>query len=122
MRIDLLVNDFTFRAFHDGFIVLFESNFKRNYIHVRDISRVFQHCLINFNTMKENVFNVGLSTANISKLELCKKIKEQVKKTLSFLRRKLDQIRIKEIILFLIKNLKPQDSLLNTLLKVVSAN
>jgi len=79
MRIDLLVNDFTFRAFHDGFIVLFESNFKRNYIHVRDISRVFQHCLINFNNMKENVFNVGLSTANISKLELCKKIKEQVK-------------------------------------------
>ena len=78
MRIDLLVNDFTFRAVHDGFIVLFESNFKRNYIHVRDISRVFQHCLVNFHNMKSNVFNVGLSTANISKLELCKKIKEQV--------------------------------------------
>ena len=73
MRIDLLVNDFTFRAVHDGFIVLFESNFKRNYIHVRDISRVFQHCLVNFHNMKSNVFNVGLSTANISKLELCKK-------------------------------------------------
>jgi len=78
MRIDLLVNDFTFRAVHDGFIVLFESNFKRNYIHVRDISRVFQHCLLNFQNMKSNIFNVGLSTANISKLELCKKIKEQV--------------------------------------------
>ena len=78
MRIDLLVNDFTFRAVHDGFIVLFESNFKRKYIHVSDISRVFQHCLVNFHNMKSNVFNVGLSTANISKLELCKKIKEQV--------------------------------------------
>lgn len=78
MRIDLLVNDFTFRAVNDGFIVLFESNFKRNYIHVRDISRVFQHCLAKFDIMKNSIYNVGLSTANISKLELCKKIKDQI--------------------------------------------
>jgi nucleoside-diphosphate-sugar epimerase len=78
MRLDLLVNDFTFRAVHDGFIVLFESQFKRNYIHVRDISRVFQHCVSNFEIMRENIYNVGLSTANISKLDLCKKIKGEV--------------------------------------------
>ncbi len=78
MRLDLLVNDFTFRAVYDGFIVLFESQFKRNYIHVRDISRVFHHCVVHFKSMKENIYNVGLSSANISKLDLCRKIKEEV--------------------------------------------
>ena len=70
MRLDLLVNDFTFRAVYDGFIVLFESQFKRNYIHVRDISRVFHHCVVHFKSMKENIYNVGLSSANISKSTL----------------------------------------------------
>lgn len=78
MRIDLLVNDFVYRAITDKFIVLFQAHFKRNYIHVRDISRAFIHCLNNFDKMKNQAYNVGLSDANLSKLELCEKIKEQV--------------------------------------------
>ena len=78
MRIDLLVNDFTHRAVNDGFVVLFESHFKRNYIHVRDVSRVFQHALNNHNEMKGEIYNVGLSDANISKRELCEKIKNYI--------------------------------------------
>lgn len=77
MRTDLLVNDFTYRAVHDRFVVLFESHFKRNYIHVRDVSRVFQHGLDQFETMKGQIFNVGLSDANVSKRELCERIKAQ---------------------------------------------
>ena len=78
MRIDLLVNDFTYRAVYDRFVVLFESSFKRNYLHVRDVSRVFQHALKNFDKMKGQVYNVGLSDANISKKELCERIKRQI--------------------------------------------
>lgn len=75
MRIDLLVNDFTYRAVYDKFIVLFESSFKRNYIHVRDVTRAFMHGIANFAKMKGEIYNVGLSDANISKKELCEKIK-----------------------------------------------
>lgn len=78
MRTDLLVNDFTYRAVYDRFVVLFESQFKRNYIHVRDVSRVFQHALDNYEVMKGNIFNVGLSDANVSKKELCKRIQMQI--------------------------------------------
>ena len=78
MRIDLLVNDFTYRAINDGFVVLFESHFKRNYIHVRDVSRVFQHALNNHNDMKGEIYNVGLSDANVSKKELCQHIQKQL--------------------------------------------
>ena len=78
MRIDLLVNDFTYRAVYDSFVVLFESHFKRNYIHVRDVSRVFQHTLNNYDKMKGQVFNVGLTDANVSKWELCEHIKKQI--------------------------------------------
>jgi nucleoside-diphosphate-sugar epimerase len=78
MRIDLLVNDFTYRAVYDRFIVLFESQFKRNYIHVRDVSRVFQHALNNYDTMKGQIYNVGLSDANVSKRELCEYIHKQL--------------------------------------------
>lgn len=78
MRIDLLVNDFTYRAVNDRFVVLFESQFKRNYIHVRDVSRAFQHGLNNFEKMKGQVYNVGLSDANVSKKELCEHIQKQV--------------------------------------------
>ena len=78
MRIDLLVNDFTYRAVHDKFVVLFESSFKRNYVHVRDVSRVFQHGIVNFDKMKGNIYNVGLSEANISKKELCERIQKQI--------------------------------------------
>lgn len=78
MRIDLLVNDFTYRAVHDRFVVLFESAFKRNYIHVRDVSRVFQHAIVNFDRMRGQIYNVGLSDANVSKRELCERIQKQV--------------------------------------------
>lgn len=78
MRIDLLVNDFTYRAVKDRFIVIFEGHFKRNYIHVRDVARVFIHAIEKFDVMRDEAYNVGLSDANLSKLELCAKIKEQV--------------------------------------------
>jgi nucleoside-diphosphate-sugar epimerase len=78
MRLDLLVNDFTYRAVNDRFIVLFEGHFKRNYIHVRDVSRVFLHGLANFDTMRGAIYNVGLSEANLSKVELCARLKTQL--------------------------------------------
>ena len=78
MRIDLLVNDFTYRAVKDRFVVLFESSFKRNYVHVRDVSRAFQHALNNFQLMKGQIYNVGLSDANVSKKELCEAIQKLV--------------------------------------------
>lgn len=76
MRIDLLVNDFVYRAVYDKFVVLFESYFKRNYIHVRDVSQAFVYAINNFDTMKQNIYNVGLSNANVSKKELCEVIKK----------------------------------------------
>lgn len=78
MRIDLLVNDFVYRAVHDRFIVLFESHFKRNYVHIRDVVRVFMHALDNSSQMKGNIYNVGLSDANVSKRELCERIAKYV--------------------------------------------
>ena len=78
MRIDLLVNDFTYRAVYDRFVVLFESSFKRNYVHVRDVSRVFQHAIANFDKMNGQIYNVGLSDANVSKKELCERIQKQI--------------------------------------------
>ena len=76
-RLDLLVNDFTFRAIEERKLILYESHFKRNYIHVRDISRVFQFCISNEKTRNE-IFNVGLSDTNISKLELAEAIKKHI--------------------------------------------
>ena len=78
MRIDLLVNDFVHRAVHDRFVVLFEGDFKRNYIHVRDVARVFLHGIENFEAMRGQVYNVGLSEANVSKRELCQRIQFQL--------------------------------------------
>jgi len=78
MRVDLLVNDFTHRAVHDRFVVLFESAFKRNYIHVRDVARVFLHGLTHFDGMRGHIFNVGLTEANVSKRELCERIQKQI--------------------------------------------
>jgi nucleoside-diphosphate-sugar epimerase len=71
MRLDLLVNDFTYRAVTDRFVVLFEAHFKRNYLHVRDAARAFAHVIANYDRMKGRPYNVGLSDANLSKLELC---------------------------------------------------
>jgi nucleoside-diphosphate-sugar epimerase len=78
MRLDLLVNDFTYRAVTDRFVILFEAHFKRNYIHVRDISRAFLHAIDHFDLMRNQPYNVGLSDANLSKMELCLEIKKQV--------------------------------------------
>jgi nucleoside-diphosphate-sugar epimerase len=78
MRIDLLVNDFTYRAVTDRFVIIFEGHFKRNYIHIRDVARAFIHAINNFESMKDEPYNVGLSDANLSKIELCAKINEQV--------------------------------------------
>jgi nucleoside-diphosphate-sugar epimerase len=78
MRIDLLVNDFTYRAVHDRFVVLFEGDFKRNYVHVRDVSGVFLHGIERFDALRGGIFNVGLSDANVSKRELCERIRAQV--------------------------------------------
>jgi nucleoside-diphosphate-sugar epimerase len=76
MRIDLLVNDFTHRACVDGFIVLFESHFKRNYVHVRDVANAFIFAIENSDKMQGEIYNLGLSDTNISKLELCNRIKK----------------------------------------------
>jgi len=77
-RMDLLVNDFTYRAFTDEFLVLFESHFLRNYVHVRDVAKAFVHLIENYQTCNNNAFNVGLTSANMSKLQLAQKIKEYV--------------------------------------------
>jgi nucleoside-diphosphate-sugar epimerase len=78
MRLDLLVNDFTYRAVTDRFIVLFEAHFKRNYIHVQDVASAFIHAMTNFDSMKNQAYNVGLSEANLSKMELCREIQKQI--------------------------------------------
>jgi len=78
MRLDLLVNDFTYRAVHDRAVVLFEPHFKRNYIHIRDVARAFELSIRNFKTMQGKSYNVGLSDANLSKMELCGEIKKQI--------------------------------------------
>jgi nucleoside-diphosphate-sugar epimerase len=78
MRLDLLVNDFTYRAYFDRFIVLFESHFKRNYVHVRDVARAFLHGIDNFDSMKGGPYTVGLSDANLSKFELCERIQRHL--------------------------------------------
>jgi nucleoside-diphosphate-sugar epimerase len=78
MRLDLLVNDFVFRAVRDRSIVLFEPDFTRNYLHVRDAGRAFVHALANYGQMAGRPYNVGLSDANLSKRELCDVIRRHV--------------------------------------------
>lgn len=78
MRIDLLVNDFTYRAVYDGFVVLYQPHYMRNYIHVRDVANTFMHCIEHFGQMRDRPYNAGLSNANISKLQLCETIKKKI--------------------------------------------
>ena len=78
MRLDLLVNDFVYRAVNDRTLVVFEGHFKRNYIHIRDVARAFLHVMEIFDAIKDQPYNVGLSDANLSKLELCEEIKKAV--------------------------------------------
>lgn len=80
MRIDLLVNHFTYAAVNDGYLALFERHFKRNYIHIRDVADCFIHCIANSTKMIGRPYNVGLDDANLSKEQLALKIKEHVPK------------------------------------------
>jgi nucleoside-diphosphate-sugar epimerase len=79
MRTDLLVNDFTYKAITDKYIVIFEKTFKRNFIHIEDVANTFLFMLENYDKYKNEVFNVGLSSANLSKQELLEKIQAHVK-------------------------------------------
>lgn len=78
MRMDLLVNDFTYRAYKDRFVILFEEHFRRNYIHIRDVAKAFLFAIDNSKKMIGEPFNVGLSSANLTKRQLCEKIKEYI--------------------------------------------
>lgn len=78
MRQDLLVNDFTYKALVDGYLVLFEAHYKRNYIHVQDIARTFHYMINERERCKGQVYNVGLSSANLSKMELAEIIKKYI--------------------------------------------
>lgn len=78
MRLDLLVNDFVYRAVFDKTLVVFEGHFMRNYLHVRDAARAFIFSMENFEKMKGQTYNCGLSDANLSKIELCEKIKDHI--------------------------------------------
>jgi nucleoside-diphosphate-sugar epimerase len=78
MRLDLLVNDFVYRAVTDRTVVLFEADAKRNYLHARDVARVFLHAYRHFDEMKDQAYNVGLDDANLSKRELCAEIQKQI--------------------------------------------
>ncbi len=78
MRLDLLVNDFVYRAVNDKTMIIFEGHFKRNFIHIRDVVSAYIHAINNFETMKGKAYNCGLSDANLSKIELCEKIREHI--------------------------------------------
>lgn len=78
MRIDLLVNDFTYRAVYDSEITLYEGHFRRNFVHVRDVARAFLHGIQHFQAMRGQAYNVGLSDANLSKRELCERIQKHL--------------------------------------------
>lgn len=80
MRSDLLVNNFVQRAVNENYIDIFEPKFRRNFIHIRDVVRGIVFSIKNFNRLKSNVYNLGLSSANITKIDLAKKIKKQLKK------------------------------------------
>ncbi len=77
MRMDLLVNDFVYRAINDRFIVLFEEHFRRNYIHIRDVVKAFLQA-IEDDSMLGEAYNLGLSSANLTKRQLAEKISEHV--------------------------------------------
>jgi len=79
MRMDLLVNDFTYKAWNDRYIVLFESTFLRNFIHIRDVVNALEWPLIiGSDNMRGQVYNVGNTSANVNKMDLCLAIKKQV--------------------------------------------
>ena len=78
MRLDLLVNDFVYKAMTDRYIVLFEAHFKRNYIHIKDVCRAFLYAIYHYSSMQGEAYNLGLDNANISKFELCGRIQKYI--------------------------------------------
>jgi nucleoside-diphosphate-sugar epimerase len=78
MRIDLLVNHFVYSAVTDGYIIIFEKDFRRNYVHIRDVADCFVHCMEHAGQMAGRPYNVGLDAANLSKEELALKVKKHV--------------------------------------------
>ena len=102
-RIDLLVNFFVYNAVKFKKIKLFEPHFRRNYIHVKDVAYTFEHCLTNFDKMKSNIYNVGLSEANLTKLQLCESIKNFLP-DFEIQIDKEEKTQIKETTLFQMKN------------------
>jgi nucleoside-diphosphate-sugar epimerase len=74
MRLDLLVNNFALRAISDGFVIVFEGHFKRNYVHLLDVVQAFNLAIMDEKNFNGEIFNVGLSEANISKIDLCREI------------------------------------------------
>ena len=78
MRLDLLVNHFTYAACTDGYLVVFEKDFKRNFVHIRDVADCFLHCIEQGDAMVGRAFNLGLDSANISKAELVAAIQRRV--------------------------------------------
>jgi len=79
MRSDLLVNNFVQRAINKNYIDVFEPQFRRNFIHITDVVRAVIFSIKNFDKLKSDVFNLGLSSANITKIDLVRKIKSQIK-------------------------------------------
>jgi nucleoside-diphosphate-sugar epimerase len=78
MRLDLLVNHFVYAAVTDGYMVIFEKDFKRNYVHIRDVADCFLYCIDHAEQMQCRPYNVGLDAANLSKAELAEKVKTYV--------------------------------------------
>lgn len=78
MRLDLLVNSFVYEAVTKGYLIIFEKEFKRNYVHIKDVAECFCHCITSFDKMKGEAYNLGLDSANLSKEELANKVKEYV--------------------------------------------
>jgi nucleoside-diphosphate-sugar epimerase len=78
MRLDLLVNHFTYMAVTEGYIVVFEKDFKRNFVHIRDVADCFVHCIESYERMSGRPYNVGLDQANVSKEELALEIQKCV--------------------------------------------
>jgi nucleoside-diphosphate-sugar epimerase len=78
MRTDLLVNDFTYKAYAQGAIVLYEGHFMRNFVGIQDVSRAMIFAMDNFESLRGEVYNLGLDSANMSKIDLAKAVKKHV--------------------------------------------
>ena len=90
MRLDLIVNDFVYRALFDSALIIFEGSFRRNFIHIKDVSRAFMHGVENYDLMNNEPYNVGLSSANLTKIQLCEQIKKHLP-TFTYLESKIGE-------------------------------